>query len=103
MLEMLADIRRQLRFGREVFSRESTVQKAVAYDLIILGEAARKVSKRTQNANPGVPWNLLVNYRNELIHEYGQLDLESTWQFVQSRLPRLEHRLRKARVAMPEP
>lgn len=103
MLEMLADIRRMLRMGRDVFSRDTTVQKAAAYDLMILGEAASKVSKRTQRANPAVPWSLLVNSRNELIHEYGQLDLEATWQFVQARLPRLEHRLRRVRVALPEP
>jgi uncharacterized protein with HEPN domain len=101
MLEMLEDIRRQMRIGWEGFSRDPNVQKVIAYDLMILGEAASKVSRATQRANPKVPWSEMVNLRNELIHEYGRLDLKSTWQYVQHRLARLEQRVRRARAARP--
>lgn len=98
MLDMLRDIREHLRLGREVFFRDKDMQKVVAYDLLILGEAANKVSKRTQKANPGIPWTDLVEYRTDLIHEYQTLDLEGTWEFSQRTLPALERRLRRVRV-----
>ncbi len=98
MLEMLRDIREHLRIGWEAFSRDRDTQKVVAYDLLILGEAASKTSRRTQKANPRVPWDDIVDYRNALIHEYQRLDLEGTWDFAVHRLPELERRLRRARV-----
>ena len=98
MLEMLRDIREHLRIGWEAFSRDRDTQKVVAYDLMILGEAAGKTSKRTQKANPRVPWDDIVDYRNALIHEYQSLELAGTWDFTVHRLPELERRLRRARL-----
>lgn len=103
LLDMLRDIREHLRIGWEAFSRDRDTQKVVAYDLMILGEAAGKLSKRTQEANPGIPWDDMVDYRNELLHEYQHLDLEGTWNLVTQKLPALERRLRRARVAPPGP
>ena len=102
MLDKLRDIRDLLRRGREVFEHDPVVQKAVAYDLMILGEAAGRVSQRTQKANPAVPWSALAAYRNELIHEYGNLALEDTWAFVQRDLRRIEQRLSKVRIISPD-
>lgn len=101
MLDMLRDIREQLRIGRETFARDRNIQKVVAYDLMILGEAASKVSQRTQKRNPQVPWTELATYRNELIHEYGSLALEETWEFAQRDLRTIEHRLARVRVVPP--
>jgi uncharacterized protein with HEPN domain len=101
MLDKLRDIRELLRRGREAFEHDPLVQKAVAYDLLILGEAAGKVSQRTQKSNPVVPWAALIAYRDELIHEYGNLALEDTWEFVQRDLRKIERRLSRVRVIPP--
>ena len=99
ILDKLRDIREHLRVDRGVFERDRDLQKIVAYDLMIIGEAASKVSKRTQKANPKVPWTELVEYRNDLIHEYGSLDLKDTWEFVQRDLREVERRLARVRIA----
>jgi uncharacterized protein with HEPN domain len=99
MLDHLRDIREHLRTGWEVFSRDRDLQKVVAYDLMILGEAASKVSKATQKRNPKIPWLALANYRNQLIHSYGNLDLKDTWQFVQQDLRQIERQLARIRIA----
>lgn len=98
MLDMLRDIREHLRSGWELFQRDRDAQKVVAYDLMIIGEAATKVSKRTQSANPTVPWSKLASYRNSLIHGYGSLDLRDTWEFVQHELRGLERQLARVRI-----
>ncbi len=98
MLDMLRDIREHLRGGWELFQRDKDAQKVVAYDLMIIGEAATKVSRRTQASNPSVPWSKLASYRNSLIHGYGSLDLKDTWEFVQHELRGLERRLARVRV-----
>ena len=62
ILEHLGSIRSELRVGREAFISDPRAQKIVAYDLAIIGEAAGKVSRRTQEANRAVPWTELVEY-----------------------------------------
>ena len=99
ILDRLRDIRGHLRVDRAVFDRDRDLQKIVAYDLMIIGEAASKVSKRTQAANPRVPWTALVEYRNQLIHEYGVLDLKDTWEFVKGDLREVERKLARVRIA----
>lgn len=98
MLDMLRDIREHLRAGWEVFSRDKDLQKVIAYDLMIIGEAAGRVSQSTQRRNSGVPWSRLARFRNELIHEYGSLDLQDTWDFAQRELRGLERKLSRVRV-----
>lgn len=99
MLDRLRDIREHLRVGWEVFSRDKDMQKVVAYDLMIIGEAATKVSRPTQRRNAKVPWTRLAEYRNQLIHQYGDLDLRDTWKFAQDELRQLERQL--ARIRLP--
>ena len=96
ILEHLESIRGEMRVGKEGFRKDPRAQKIVAYDLRIAGEAASKVRGATQRANPGIPGSELVGYRNLLIHEYGDLDLEETWVFVRDTLPSLERRLQRA-------
>jgi len=42
----------------------------------IIGEAARRVSKATQQLQSEIPWSDLIGQRNILAHEYGQIDHE---------------------------
>lgn len=98
IIQHVTSIRAELRVGREEFQADDRAQKVVAYDLMIVGEAAGKISKRTQGANPKVPWRDLVEYRNDLIHDYQTLDVDATWIFVRDVLPGLERRLRSAKI-----
>ena len=45
ILEHLRSIRLEVRVGKQAFSEDRRAQKVVAYDLMIVGEAASKVSK----------------------------------------------------------
>jgi len=98
IIEHLESIASELKIGRDAFKADRRVQKIVAYDLAIIGEAASKVSKRTQQANLQIPWTDLVEYRNDLLHEYQTLALDQAWVFARDVLPGLERRLRRIRV-----
>ena len=98
MLDALRDIREHLRLGWEVFSRDRDLQKVIAYDLTIFGEAGKRVSVRTKKTNPTIPWTEVIEYGNNLIHEYHTLDLKDTWEFYRSELRNLERKLRRVRV-----
>ena len=43
----------------------------------VVGEAARRVSPEFCEAHADVPWRLMGDFRNKLIHDYFALDLET--------------------------
>ncbi len=57
--------------------------------LEIIGEAARRVSRDTQDAHPEIPWDQMIGMRNRLIHEYFRVNLVTVWETVQDDLPPL--------------
>lgn len=66
---------------RAQYATNPTIQKAVAYDIMIIGDAAVNMSQRTQKANQFVDWDGLIEYRNAEngpAHGYGGFDLPGT-------------------------
>jgi uncharacterized protein with HEPN domain len=45
----------------------------------VVGEAARRVSLEFREAHPEVPWRVMGDFRNKLIHDYFGLELEVIW------------------------
>jgi uncharacterized protein with HEPN domain len=64
-------------------------------ELEILGEAAGKVSQKTKNMFPKLPWKQLVGMRNRLIHAYFNVDHDIIWKTVKSNLPSFCRQLEK--------
>ena len=73
----------------EQFCENETVQKAVLYDLIIIGEAAKNISPETQQKAPDIPWQLMGDMRNIMAHEYFQVNLRLTWSTIKNNLPKI--------------
>jgi uncharacterized protein with HEPN domain len=61
--------------------------------LEIVGEAAGRVSDKTRECHPDIPWPEIVSLRNRLIHGYDEVDFDILWEIIQSDLPRLVSRL----------
>lgn len=52
------------------FIASQLIMDGVARNLEIIGEASRFVPLTIRNLYPDVPWNLINDMRNVLIHEY---------------------------------
>jgi uncharacterized protein with HEPN domain len=59
----------------------------------IIGEAARRVSAKLKEAHPEIPWRLIVDQRNVLIHAYDEVEDERIWRLVRHDIPRLIQQL----------
>ena len=70
----------------EEFISEETIIKAVLYDFIVMGEAARNISTDVQESYPQIPWLLMGDMRNIVAHEYFRIDLEIVWDSIQNDL-----------------
>lgn len=75
--------------AREAFLRDEQLQDAVVRRLLVIGEAARRVSTETRNTLPDVPWAAMTGMRNVLAHQYDDVDYGTVWDTAQRDLPRL--------------
>lgn len=73
----------------ESFLENRMVQNAVMRSFEVVGEAARRVSPEFREAYPEVPWRLMGDFRNKLIHDYFGLDLDVIWKTATEDAPRL--------------
>lgn len=71
----------------EQFVEDRVAHGATMYRLMLLGEAANKVSPERRDALPGVPWHHMVGLRNRLIHDYRDTQLDIVWRIVAADLP----------------
>jgi uncharacterized protein with HEPN domain len=76
--------------SKEEFMAERKAIEAVLYNLVIIGEAASRISEQDQSGVSEVPWNSIRGMRNRLIHDYPGMDLEIVWQTVQEDIPALK-------------
>lgn len=83
------DIAIQFLDGRErsVLDNDRMVLFAVIRAVEVLGEAASKVTTKTRNAFPQIPWRAIISMRNRLIHGYFDIDTEIVWKTVKTELP----------------
>ena len=93
LLDMLGAARRALArlatADRSAFLADELMQDAVIRQLLVLGEAATRVSPEFRSRHREIPWRMIVGMRNWLIHAYDDVDLEIVWGTVRNDLPRL--------------
>lgn len=74
---------------KRTFLNDPKTQSAILHQLLILGEAAKRLSAEFRAQHPGIPWKKIVGMRDKLIHEYDDVDLDEVWKTVRSDVPRL--------------
>jgi len=79
----------------ESFISDPVVIRAVAFELITIGEAVRSLPLGFKNDNPHIPWGSMQGIRNILVHEYYRLDEEILWKTITDNIPSLIEALRK--------
>ena len=73
------------------FIDNKMIHSAVIRQLEIIGEASRLISDDLKNKYTAIPWRIMSDMRNVLIHEYFGVDLAAVWDTVKNDIPRLKH------------
>jgi uncharacterized protein with HEPN domain len=73
----------------EKFIEDTMRQDAVVRELLIIGEAAKRVSDRFKAAHPDIPWRQMTGMRDILVHSYDHVDLDEVWRVVTADLKEL--------------
>ena len=66
---------------------------AVLYEIVELGEAARRLSPEIRTAHPEVPWREIIGLRSVITHGYDQIDDDELWRVIERDLPDLLSKL----------
>ena len=63
--------------------------RAVAFEFVTMGEAARAVPLEIQTRYPQIPWGKMQVLRNVIVHEYFRIDEEILWRASREDIPPL--------------
>ena len=80
--------------SKDEFVTNVQLQDAVIRRLLVIAEAARRVSTTTRQSLPNISWQEINGMRNRLVHEYNDVNLNIVWGVVQSEIPPLIEELK---------
>jgi len=93
IVDILTAARQALRFVEDTdlerFRRDAKTSAAVILQLLIIGEASKRLSAEFHAEHPELPWSEIVRMRDRLIHHYRRTDLRQVWLTVENDLPKL--------------
>jgi uncharacterized protein with HEPN domain len=69
--------------SKNEFVANVQLQDSVIRRLLVIAEAARRVSDATRQALPNISWQEINGMRNRLVHEYDDVNLNIVWNVVQ--------------------
>ncbi len=71
------------------FAADIKSQAAIMHRLMVIGEAAKRLSDEFRTAHPEQPWAQIAGTRDRLIHGYDKVRLEVVWHVVTDDIPSL--------------
>jgi uncharacterized protein with HEPN domain len=74
---------------KDEFLKDYKTQSAVLHQLMVMGEAVKRISPDFRTRHPEVPWSLVAGMRDRLIHGYDIVDLDEVWRTAEVDVPEL--------------
>jgi len=72
------------------FLNDEKLMYACYANMIIIGEAATKITRGTKKKIDTIEWQLITKFRNVIIHEYFRINWRLIWDVIKIKLPGLK-------------
>jgi uncharacterized protein with HEPN domain len=93
LVDIVQAIQKILRFTQGVdqnqFETSEEKQSATLYQIMIVGEAVKRLSPEFRSQHSDIPWKNIAGMRNVLTHQYDEIDLNVMWDVIQLNIPQL--------------
>ena len=93
LLDIVSAIRRVLQFAEEIDKSALEIneekQSAIFYQVIVMGEAVKRLSAEFRSQHSKVPWREIAGMRDILTHHYDRVNLDTLWDVIQTDIPEL--------------
>lgn len=86
----------------ETFRADRRIRFAVERQLLVIGEAARRLSSELRESHSDVPWRQVIGLRNVLAHAYGEILVERIWIVAREDVPDLIEALERIAPSLPD-
>jgi uncharacterized protein with HEPN domain len=70
-------------------SRNIEKQSAILYQIIVLGEAAKRLFPEFRHHYAAIPWKSIAGMRDIVAHQYDRIDIDILWDAIHTNIPEL--------------
>jgi uncharacterized protein with HEPN domain len=89
ILECITRVQHYTSDGIESLVDDKKTQDSVLRNLQVLSESCMRMSDETRERRKEIDWKGIAAFRNVVVHDYFDLDLERIWEIIQTDLPPL--------------
>ena len=74
---------------KAAFIDDIKTQSSILHQLMVMGEAVKRLSDDFRSCHSEIPWSLMAGMRDKLIHGYDIVDLGEVWKTATRDVPDL--------------
>jgi uncharacterized protein with HEPN domain len=93
LLDIINAAKRVLLFAKgldkSALANNEEKQSAILYQIIVIGEATKRLSLEFRAQHPKIPWKDIAGMRDILAHQYDRVNLNTLWDAIQTDVPEL--------------
>lgn len=78
---------------QNTFLKDDLLQSAVLQKLMIIGEAASRLSKEFRDKHPEIEWEDIIGFRNIAVHAYFAVEWSIVWVAATQETPELRGKI----------
>ena len=66
---------------------------AILYQVLIIGEATKRLSQEFRDGHPEIPWSSMAGMRDIVAHHYDEIDFNVLWNVLKRGIPEMMRNL----------
>ena len=75
--------------SREGLELDIQKRSAILYQIQIVGEATKRLSREFREQHPELPWDDMAGMRDIIVHQYDRLNFDLIWRAIQQSIPEM--------------